>query len=291
MDICPDQYSSTLGFSCLFIPDLLLAIQTQFSESTSIDIISGASLHILTMPIRNPFAKRPDVQAGLAPYEEGIRPLSQNGTRPTFEKVDTTGSKASSAMSIKSGQSQEPVEYKMSVVNDSGVYLPPSPPEKKGFWPKRSHPSGTSISTRNSEDIEPFSISRESFDSYRRSFDISARSPVVGHEIGRQSLDSARLPRLPRSAMNERRFERQPPTAEEGFEDVGLNDEQAKQTKKKGFFSKFGDSNADSTTQSPTTSRFHIGGRKRGQSGVGEELGNIPRPDTAGSKDVKEVTT
>tara|TARA_R110002060_G_scaffold31338_3_gene41933 strand:- start:397 stop:672 length:276 start_codon:yes stop_codon:yes gene_type:complete len=91
--------------------------------------------------------------------------------------------------------------------------------------------------------------------------------------------------------MNERRFERQPPTAEEGFEDVGLNDEQAKQTKKKGFFSKFGDSNADSTTQSPTTSRFHIGGRKRGQSGVGEELGNIPRPDTAGSKDVKEVTT
>merc|ERR1712093_937364 len=101
-DICPDQYSSTLGFSCLFIPDLLMGIQTQFSESTSIDIISGASLHILTMPIRNPFAKRPDVQAGLAPYEEGIRPLSQNGTRPTFEKVDTTGSKASSAMRVKS---------------------------------------------------------------------------------------------------------------------------------------------------------------------------------------------
>ncbi|KAG4437395.1 hypothetical protein IFR05_007120 [Cadophora sp. M221] len=241
------------------------------------------------MPIRNPFAKRPDVQTGLAPYEEGIRPLSQNGTRPAFEKVDTTGSKASSAMSIKSGQSQEPVEYKMSVVNDSGVYLPPSPPEKKGFWPKRSHPSGTSASTRNSEDLEPFSISRESFDSYRRSFDISARSPVVGHEIGRQSLDSARLPRLPRSAMNERRFERQPPTAEEGFEDVGLNDEQAKHTKKKGFFSKFGDNNAEPTTQSPTTSRFHIGGRKRGQSGVGEELGNIQRPGTAGSKEVKEI--
>ncbi len=66
------------------------------------------------MPIRNPFAKRSDVSAGLQPYEEGIRPLSQNGTRPAFEKVDTTGSKGSSAMSIKSGQSQEPVEYKMS---------------------------------------------------------------------------------------------------------------------------------------------------------------------------------
>lgn len=117
--------------------------------------------------------------------------------------------------------------------------------------------------------------------------DISARSPVVPHEVSRQSLDSARIPRLPRSAMNERRFERQPPTAEEGFEDVGLNDE-AKQVKKKGFFSKFGE-NAEPTTQSQTASRFHIGGRKRGQSGVGEELGNIPQPGTPGSKEVKEV--
>lgn len=118
------------------------------------------------------------------------------------------GSK-SSAMSIKSGHSLDPPEYKMSgidahsngairmqliymcfmiVVNDSGVYLPvsllpsallgplltsikPSPPaEKKGLWPQRSNNSGTSNSTRKSEDIEAFSISRESFDSYRRSF-------------------------------------------------------------------------------------------------------------------------
>jgi len=239
------------------------------------------------MPIRNPFAKRPDVQTGLQPYEEGIRPLSQNGTRPAFEKVDTMGSKGSSATSITSSKSQEPVEYKMSVVNDSGVYLPPSPPEKKGFWPRRSNPSGTSNSSVNGDsEIEPFSISRESFDSYRRSFDISARSPVVQHEIGRQSLDSARLPRLPRSAMNERRFERQPPTAEEGFEDVGLNDE-AKQTKKKGFFSRLGES-SEPTSQTPSGSRFHIGGRKRGTSGVGEELGSIQRPGTAGSQS-KEV--
>jgi len=198
------------------------------------------------------------------------------------------GSK-SSAMSIKSGHSQEPVEYKMSVVNDSGVYLPPSPPaEKKGLWPRRSNVSGASNSTRNSEDIEAFSISRESFDSYRRSFDISARSPVVPAELGRQSLDSARLPRLPRSAIGDRKFERQPPTAEEGFEDVGLNDEHSKQAKKKGFFSKFGDG-SESTAPSTTGSRFHIGGRKRGQSGVGEELGNIQRPSTANSKEVKEV--
>lgn len=118
--------------------------------------------------------------------------------------------------------------------------------------------------------------------------DISARSPVVSHEVGRQSLDSARIPRLPRSAINERRFERQPPTAEEGFEDVGLNDE-AKQPKKKGFFSKFGENTDPNTTAAPTTSRFHLPGRKRGQSGVGEELGNIQRPGTSGSKEIKDV--
>lgn len=109
---------------------------------------------------------------------------------------------------------------------------------------------------------------------------------MLPHDIGRQSLDSARLSRLPRSAINERRFERQPPTAEEGFEDVGLHDEaKQQQTKKKGFFSKFGDSE-----QSQSGSRFHITGRKRGQSGVGEELGNIQRPGTAGSSnEVKEI--
>lgn len=66
------------------------------------------------MPIRNPFAKRTDVQTGLQPYEEGIRPLGQNATRPSFERVDTVGSKASSAMSVSSRKSQEPAEYKMS---------------------------------------------------------------------------------------------------------------------------------------------------------------------------------
>jgi hypothetical protein len=102
-------------------------------------------------------------------------------------------------------------------------------------------------------------------------------------------LDSARIPRLPRSAIGERRFERQPPTAEEGFEDVGLNDEQAKQTKKKGFFSRLGDGAEATNAHSPTTSRFHIPGRKRGQSGVGEELGDIKRPGTSGAEEIKEV--
>lgn len=76
------------------------------------------------MPIRNPFAKRADIYGGgLTQGEENVRPLDQNGMRPTFEKVDTMGS-MSSALSIKSGHSQDPPEYKLSVVNDSGVYLP-----------------------------------------------------------------------------------------------------------------------------------------------------------------------
>jgi hypothetical protein len=65
------------------------------------------------MPIRNPFAKRTDVYGSFAPGDENVRALDQNGTRPAFEKVDTMGSK-SSVMSIRSGHSQEPPEYKMS---------------------------------------------------------------------------------------------------------------------------------------------------------------------------------
>jgi hypothetical protein len=106
------------------------------------------------MPIRNPFAKRPGLSNGVDP-----EPEVEN--KPGFERVDTVGSKASSALSINSGKSLEPAEYKMSgktptrtrssnmpvsasgltstrhvltidlltcrlpiVVNDSGVYLP-----------------------------------------------------------------------------------------------------------------------------------------------------------------------
>ena len=57
------------------------------------------------------------------------------------------------------------------MVNDSGVYLPPSPVEKEPTWPRR-YLSRNSTDTKSSVggEIEHFSISRESFDSYRRSF-------------------------------------------------------------------------------------------------------------------------
>lgn len=117
----------------------------------------------------------------------------------------------------------------------------------------------------------------------------------LNYPKGRRSLDA--FPQLPRSAIGERKFERQPPTAEEGFEEVGLNDDnkqQPVQSKRKSFFSKFGDGEqtppmSPTTTAAPLTSRFHLPGRKRGQSGQGAELGEIPRPGSAATAVAPEV--
>ena len=134
----------------------------------------------------------------------------------------------------------------------------------------------------------------------RRSYfwkDITARSPIIsGDPAPRQSLDSARFPRLPRPS-NERRFECEPPTPEEGFEDVGLSDEHKQlqppqpHSRRRGFFSKFGGEHQEGTgTAAPSAiSRFPFPGRKRGQSGQGSELGHIERPSTPGSAEVQEV--
>ncbi|KAJ2971478.1 hypothetical protein NUW58_g9409 [Xylaria curta] len=180
----------------------------------------------------------------------------------------------------------------MSVVNDSGVYLPPSPTDEKGLWPRRPANSRTSMDTRSSiGDIEHFSISRESFDSYRRSFDICAKSPVLVHDPPRQSLDSARIARTPRSSVRHRSFERELPTAEEGFEDVGLNDDQKhnqqQQTKKKSFFAKFSEPQ-DTNVHGEGLARF-IPGRKRAQSGQGAELGPVERPKSSQSVQAQEA--
>jgi len=63
-------------------------------------------------------------------------------------------------------------------VNDSGIYLPPSPLEKEATWPKRYLSRPSTDSKGDSGDIEHFSISRESFDSYRRSFVSPPRSAL-----------------------------------------------------------------------------------------------------------------
>lgn len=209
----------------------------------------------------------------------------------------------SNTLSIKS-YDKEPNEYKLSEINDSGVYLPPSPPEKKSFWGKSPHSTVSSNHRSMLSENEPFSISRESFDSYRRSFDISARSPVPSSDAlpTRASLQiDSRPSRLYRSAVNSKTFQKPEreltPEPENEFEDVGLNDETNKPVKKKGFLSRFGDNTTTglntsatppSTSDGPKSGHFgfHLTGRKRGQSGVGSELGNFERP--ASSKENKD---
>lgn len=95
--------------------------------------------------------------------------------------------------------------------------------------------------------------------------------------------------RPPRASFQERRIDR-PTQPEEGFEDVGLNDES--QPKKRGLFARFGDSNNENTSPSakddsrPSSSHRGfslIPGRKRGQSGVGNELKSIPKESPVGT--------
>lgn len=69
---------------------------------------------------------------------------------------------------------------------------------------------------------------------------------------------------------------------EEGFEDVGLNDEpKPVPAKKRGIFSRFGDnSNAENKQEDRPSSGHHFSltGRKRAESGKGEELKPMGRP-------------
>lgn len=71
---------------------------------------------------------------------------------------------------------------------------------------------------------------------------------------------------------------------EEQFEDVGLDNTEDKQPpnpRKKGLFSRFGDltgsgsGSSDAEVKASSHRGFHLPGRKRGQSGVGSELGAI----------------
>jgi len=233
-------------------------------------------------PFRNPFSSR-------KPPTNGLESINDENARPLSNGATEQAPKPSLALGTKSDKEQ-PDEFKLSAVNDSGVYLPPSPTEKKSFWHKSPHSTQSSSHRSVLNENEAFTISRESFESYRRSFDISGRSPVLGADSfpSRTSLDSRAAPRLPRSAVNGNTFQRPTTTEEEGFEDVGLNDEV--KPKKRGFLSRFGDSGTDASGSSldpvaPTHHGFHLPGRKRGQSGKGAELGNIERPDSKGKGD------
>ncbi|KAM5439130.1 hypothetical protein McanCB56680_003763 [Microsporum canis] len=234
-------------------------------------------------PFRNLFPRRPPaVNVEEASDEPG--PLSA-------ERSPARSSRPS--LTLGRSRVDEPNEYKMSgkasviytplnsgssgFVSDNGVYLPPSPTETNSYWQR---PSSRKASRNLLDENEPFSISRESFDSYRRSFDISARSPVSQHSdtaASRTSLDSRLSRNCPRSTVNGSVPE--PPTVndidevEDPFEDVPLAD--GSKLKKRGLFSRLGDSSAGSQVQGKSLSShhtFHFPGRRRGQSGQGAEL-------------------
>lgn len=182
---------------------------------------------------------------------------------------------------------QDTANHVYAEINDSGVFIPPSPPERPSFWATSSSRSTTSSKSRSLfDENEPFNISRESFDSYRRSFDISARSPVIlPDQKQRSSLDSRTFLGPPRHSNSFRRPLEVPGTQQEEepdhLEDVSLDDPKPTH-KKKGMFSRLIDS--ESHSERPATqdsgnksSWHHFGGRKRGQSGQGAELGSIPK--------------
>ncbi|CAN9154672.1 unnamed protein product [Alternaria alternata] len=235
------------------------------------------------MPIRNPFRRAGVPEAA----DEAQRSAPENG----FKSTAVSGA---TPLQVK-----DPVEYKL-----SGEISQNAPEhkhhEKPTFWHSKSNVSTTSSNHRSLlSETEPFSISRESFDSYRRSFDISARSPITDnvHETyprqsldarrsvdTRRSLDVRRSRATPRSSMQQpRHSESHEQVPEEGFEDVGLNDEPKPQPKKRSIFSRFGDNNHanEKTEERPGSSHhFSLTGRKRAESGAGSELKPMPKPST-----------
>ncbi|KAI9670556.1 MAG: hypothetical protein M1831_005776 [Alyxoria varia] len=268
--------------------------------------------------IRNPFRRNPGDPA----LEDASRPGSSNGTvngagGPTPK---SNGQKVG-PLDVRPNGDKQPAEYKLSEINDSGVFMPPSPPpEKPRYFSTRSYGSTNSSNYRSVfNENEPFNISRESFDSYRRSFvsgahqligllhcgllnssqqDISARSPVIGPDTQkpRQSLDSRSI-HLSQPATKGNHIN--PPEAEpeDKFEDIGLNDEIAK-PKKQGIFSRFGHSSSEGPNEAqngnsrPSSSHFgshQLFGRRRGASGQGAELGSMPRHDVKSPAPAPEI--
>ncbi|CAN9178550.1 unnamed protein product [Alternaria alternata] len=237
------------------------------------------------MPIRNPFRRAGVPEAA----DEAQRSAPENG----FKSTAVSGA---TPLQVK-----DPVEYKLSgEISQNAPEHKHVPHEKPTFWHSKSNVSTTSSNHRSLlSETEPFSISRESFDSYRRSFDISARSPITDnvHETyprqsldarrsvdTRRSLDVRRSRATPRSSMQQpRHSESHEQVPEEGFEDVGLNDEPKPQPKKRSIFSRFGDNNHanEKTEERPGSSHhFSLTGRKRAESGAGSELKPMPKPST-----------
>ncbi|KAK5073954.1 hypothetical protein LTR64_006905 [Lithohypha guttulata] len=116
-------------------------------------------------PFRIPFtSKRPTPAVVDITTDENAKPAPGSPYKPSL------------ALGTKERR-EEPNEFKLSSVGDDGQYLPlvadtmePSPTEKKSFWHKSTTTANAPTHRNALGETEPFSISRESFDSYRRSF-------------------------------------------------------------------------------------------------------------------------
>jgi len=175
----------------------------------------------------------------------------------------------------------EPLEVQLSEITDNGVFVAPAPTEKPGFWETRSNSSlGSSNHRSLMTDNETFTISRESFDSYRRSFDISARSPIPSFDsdsVSRRSVDSS----LVLSLRDRRRSDWPEDRVEEEFEDVNINEEHQKPTsKRRSIFARFGSDYTVDASKPASSSLHHnlFSSRKRASSGQGAELSSMPQP-------------
>ncbi|OLL26714.1 hypothetical protein NEOLI_000345 [Neolecta irregularis DAH-3] len=135
--------------------------------------------------IRNPFKKLPLSQSSFPPSSQSTTQETSVSSHHATVTPIVIIKECSKFNIITSPSRKDDDVYKLSVINDSGVYLPPSPQERSSsFWSHRSRSTGKTDSLFE----EPFSsISRESFDSYRRSFDLGGCTRE--HLAPRMSLD------------------------------------------------------------------------------------------------------
>jgi len=171
--------------------------------------------------------------------------------------TDTTPATSFSSYGSGNGHNGEKSGmYKLSVVDNSGTFLPPSPTDEsrsKGNKAWSLHRKQNNKSRERVASAEgPFIISRESFEGYRRSFDIGGTSPTIAASptfpnSPRLSLDSSVSTRAGSISsrtgsklrvLNIPKVEETVAVAEAPFEDIKLEDED--KTSRKTILSRFG---------------------------------------------------
>jgi len=191
-----------------------------------------------------------EIQQTAADDQMSERSTCQSNTIP----LDTPATSFSSYNSGNGYNGEKSGMYKLSVVDNSGTFLPPSPTDEsrsKGNKAWSLHRKQNKSRERVTSTEGPFIISRESFEGYRRSFDIGGTSPTIAASptfpnSPRLSLDSSistRAGSISSRTGSKLRVSNIPKVeetavAEAPFEDVRLEDED--KTSRKTILSRFG---------------------------------------------------